>query len=65
MGEEKEFNLLKIADERDTIWLKYIDKIQEEHRLEVLRLNNEWIRRMASIENVYRRHLGLPELKED
>jgi len=56
--------LCDLASDQEKIWLNYIDKLEKEHKEEIKKLNKEWEKRFISIENIYRKNLGLEELKE-
>jgi hypothetical protein len=45
--------------------LKKLDEIFEKHKAELKQLNKQWKDRICSIENIYRRHLGIPEVKPE
>jgi hypothetical protein len=45
--------------------LKKLDEIFEKHKAELKQLNKQWKKRICFIENIYRRHLRIPEVKPD
>lgn len=56
--------LYDLANSQEKIWLNHIKRLEEEHKKEIEKLNKEWEKRFISTENIYRKNLGLTELKE-
>ena len=66
MENYKNINLKKIKKTKtEESFLELLENVHLEHKEEIHILNKSWIKRLISIENLYRKALGIPEIKED
>jgi len=58
-------DLIEMADFQDRNWLNHIEKQEKRHKAELKELNRLWKERLCSIENIYRKHLGLTPVRPE